>query len=264
MNLVMGEASDFERDQLQLMMEQRPELVAYHQHLEHLHGLLSEVGAGEPGVDADSSTVDEVWQLPADRRDRVLAVLENRSPQPSDKVTLAKKSGLRNWRVTPMEAVVVASISFVLIGLMWPATQSARESGRRLSSMSTGGNDLSSHLNNSAPSNAPTFRPTTGKPLASVLEPEQVARTGSPSDFYSQPSISAGSGSGGESRSVPNRVAEIVQSTNDHSVPDARYIQPGDRPLPTPYYLSDDVQYFPASPEAKPAYEPTTVPAVDK
>ncbi len=264
MNLVMGEASDFERDQLQLMMEQRPELVAYHQHLEHLHGLLSEVGAGEPGVDADSSTVDEVWQLPADRRDRVLAVLENRSPQPSDKVTLAKKSGLRNWRVTPMEAVVVASISFVLIGLMWPATQSARESGRRLSSMSTGGNDLSSHLNNSAPSNAPTFRPTTGKPLASVLEPEQVARTGSPSDFYSQPSISAGRGSERESRSVPNRVVEIAPSTNGSSVPDARYNQPGDRPLPNLVYLSDNVQYFPASPEDKPAYEPTTVPAVDK
>lgn len=30
MNLVMGEASDFERDQLQLLMEQRPELVAYY------------------------------------------------------------------------------------------------------------------------------------------------------------------------------------------------------------------------------------------
>ena len=117
MNLVMGESSDFERDQLQLMMEQRPELVAYYQHLEHLHGLLSEVGAGEPAIDIDidSATVDVVWQLPADRRERVLAALENKSPKPPGKVTLAKMGSFRNWRVTPGEAVVVASISFVLI-----------------------------------------------------------------------------------------------------------------------------------------------------
>ena len=73
MNLVMGEASDFERDQLQLLMEQRPELAAYCKHLEHLHGLLSDVGSGEPAIDIDSATADTEWRLPADRRERVMA-----------------------------------------------------------------------------------------------------------------------------------------------------------------------------------------------
>ncbi len=47
MNLVMGEASDFERDQLQALMEQRPELAAYCEHVEHLHGLLNEAAIGD-------------------------------------------------------------------------------------------------------------------------------------------------------------------------------------------------------------------------
>ena len=97
MNLVLGEASDFERDQLQLLMEQRAEVAAYYQHLEHLHGLLSEVGAGDPLIDGSAATEDGAWQLSADRRAKVLAVIDNpSSTNPSssqaDKVTLASKT----------------------------------------------------------------------------------------------------------------------------------------------------------------------------
>ena len=129
MNLVMGEASDFERDQLQLLMEQRPELAAYCKHIEHLHGLLSEVGAGEPTIDVDAETAETEWRLPADRRERVLSVLENRSSSPPEKVTLAKKGMFRSWRLTTMEAIVVASIACVVLGLMLPGTYWAREGG---------------------------------------------------------------------------------------------------------------------------------------
>ena len=115
MNLVMGEASDFERDQLQLLLEQRPELVAYYQHLEHLHGLLNEVGACELEIDVDTSTAEDVWQLPADRRERVFAVLDNRNPSSPEKVTLANQKWPKHWRVTTLEAVVVASIALPLL-----------------------------------------------------------------------------------------------------------------------------------------------------
>ena len=63
MNLLIGEASDFECDQLQLMMEQRAEVAAYYQYLGQLHGLLCEVGAGEPSMDVDASVSEDAWQL---------------------------------------------------------------------------------------------------------------------------------------------------------------------------------------------------------
>ena len=96
MNLVMGEASDFERDQLQLLMEQRPELAAYYQHLEHLHGLLCVVGAGETSMGLESSNSAEVWQLPPDRRQQLLAVLDGKELRANPKVVLASTAS-KKW-----------------------------------------------------------------------------------------------------------------------------------------------------------------------
>lgn len=115
MNLAMGEASDFERDQLQLMMEQRAELAAYYQHLKHLHGLLCEVGSGEPAIECDPSTTGTPWQLPADRREKLLSVLENQKPHSFDKVTLANRAGpsegLRHWsQWLPLPPLLVCSL----------------------------------------------------------------------------------------------------------------------------------------------------------
>ena len=252
MNLVMGEASDFERDQLQMLMEQRPELVAYYQHVEHLHGLLNEVGAGELEIDVDTSTPEDVWQLPADRRVRVLAVLDNRNPSPPEKVTLANKKWPKNWRVTALEAVVVASIACVLIGLMFPAVQSSRVAARRFSAR---GGTTATFLSDSAPSATPDL-----VPLSSMLfDGEQVASPGSPNVDYMQPSRILGM-SGQEDRSTPNSFAESPRAI----VPDWRRIQIRNQPLPVPYYLSDDVQYFPASPENKPGSETTTSPATNE
>lgn len=132
MNLVMGEASDFERDQLQLLMEQRAEVAAYYQHLEHLHGLLCEVGAGDPTINNDPASPAEDWQLPADRRAQVLAVLDSqKSSNQPDKVALANESKPKRWRMSAAQIAVIALSACVLMGLMLPAVQSARESARR-------------------------------------------------------------------------------------------------------------------------------------
>ncbi len=246
MNLVMGEASDFERDQLQLLMEQRPELVAYYQHLEHLHGLLSEVGAGELEIDVDTSTTEDVWQLPADRRERVLAVLDNRSASPPEKVTLANKKWPKHWRVTALESVVVASIACVLIGLMFPAVQSHRMAARQLSYR---GGTADTFASDSAPSSTPDF-----VPLSSMLfDREHDTQPGSPNVYYTPPSPTVGMSSGLEDRNTPNSFAESAKAI----LPNRRLAQPGNQPLPGLYYLSDDVQYFPASPANKPADETT-------
>ncbi len=78
MNLVMGEASDFERDQLQLLMEQRAELASYYQHLQHMHGLLVDVGQGDVVSDANAAQTDDAWKLSVDKREKLLAVLDGK------------------------------------------------------------------------------------------------------------------------------------------------------------------------------------------
>ena len=132
MNLVMGEASDFERDQLQLLMEQRAEVAAYYQHLEHLHGLLCEVGAGDPTINNDPTSPAEDWRLPADRRAQVLAVIDSQSPSQPDKVALATVSKPKRWPMSTAQIAVVALSACVLLALLLPAVQSARESARRV------------------------------------------------------------------------------------------------------------------------------------
>jgi hypothetical protein len=92
MNLVMGEASDFERDQLQTLMEERADVAAYYQHLEHLHGLLCEVGTGELSLDAAASEKHSTWRLSTDRRDKLLAILDGEVQNPSPTVELASSS----------------------------------------------------------------------------------------------------------------------------------------------------------------------------
>ncbi len=76
MNMVMGEASDFEKDQLQALMEQRPELARYSQHLMHLHGLLCEVGTGDWGAEIPMGKEEEDWRLPVEQRNKLLAKLD--------------------------------------------------------------------------------------------------------------------------------------------------------------------------------------------
>jgi hypothetical protein len=96
MNLVMGEASDFERDQLQLLMEQRTELVAYYQHLEHLHGLLCVVGAEEPSMDVDPLSADIAEKKDTDSTHTV------------SKDTVSKDTVNKDTDNTPTEGLAVA------------------------------------------------------------------------------------------------------------------------------------------------------------
>lgn len=76
--LVLGEASDFETEELNRLIALRPELAAFKQQMEEVHGLMTEVGAGEFEAPGDD------WKLPADRRNVVLATIRGEaSVQPS-------------------------------------------------------------------------------------------------------------------------------------------------------------------------------------
>lgn len=67
--LVLGEASEFESEELKRLIEKRSELAAFQSQMQSVHGRLEEVGKGEfvePG---------EEWKLPSERRNAVLAVI---------------------------------------------------------------------------------------------------------------------------------------------------------------------------------------------
>jgi Mg-chelatase subunit ChlD len=73
--LVLGEASDFEREELNRIIEQRPELAAFRSQMQRVHGLLQDVGTGELAAPEDD------WKLSTDRRNAVLAVIRGESPR---------------------------------------------------------------------------------------------------------------------------------------------------------------------------------------
>lgn len=130
MNLVMGEASDFERDQLQTLMEERTDVAAYYQHLEHLHRLLCEVGTGELSLDTAASDKDSTWRLSTDRRDKLLAILDGEVQNPSPSVELASSSHTqprKRWSRTWMAALATAAASLLVALWMLPRSPYGRK-----------------------------------------------------------------------------------------------------------------------------------------
>ncbi len=133
--MLLGEASDFETDELQRLIQERPELAAFKREMEQVSELLQSVGHD------DRESPESDWKLPNERRQAVLDVLHGR-------VTTSENSRLANGLATvrPSElprslwrrfeqavlAVVAIGIMVVMIGLMLPAVQMSRESARRL------------------------------------------------------------------------------------------------------------------------------------
>jgi anti-sigma factor RsiW len=75
--LVLGEASEFERDQLMQVIAERPEVASLHARVEMVHGLLAEAGKGEAFAN------DHAWKLPSHNREQLLAVLLGEKPASS-------------------------------------------------------------------------------------------------------------------------------------------------------------------------------------
>lgn len=106
--LVLGEASDFEREELERMIQQRPELAAWKQQLELVNRLMREIGQGEPPAD------DPEWTLPEERRNVVLAAIEGK---PTRRPPVASESADRrrtSW------LGIVASLAALLLVVFLP------------------------------------------------------------------------------------------------------------------------------------------------
>lgn len=139
MNLLMGEASDFEQDQLQLMMEQHENVAAYYQHLQHLHGLLCEVAVDEFSAQNDVPESRDAWRLSTDRRNQVLAVLDGQEHQTAAKVVVlaapTKKAQRSLWSRWSTVGILAAAASLLVSFMLLPMTQSYRSVARNFAAI---------------------------------------------------------------------------------------------------------------------------------
>ena len=127
--MVLGEASDFEREQLLELISQRPELADFHQQLSAVHGLMDELSSTTIPALKDGSD----WRLPAKSRQRILSALNDSTvatdTDPSNVASFTQPTAkrqdnpkewkLRLWRgfsvVASLAAIVLVSFFVALL-----------------------------------------------------------------------------------------------------------------------------------------------------
>ncbi len=128
--LVLGEASDFEREQLERLMADRPELVLFKERIESVHGMLEDLAddpsESEPDVD------DAAWKLSSDRRQEVLKTLGISDASPSEKpmTTAASRRGAVQAGKVVLLFSKFAAAACLVLGLGWLVTQFAPNGDR--------------------------------------------------------------------------------------------------------------------------------------
>ncbi len=219
--MLQGEASDFERDQLEMLLAARPEVASAFAELKKLHCTLVEVGAGE------TTQPDDEWKLPTPRREKLLAVLRGEaSVADAQHPVFSAHNEHRKWlslskskSKSYMSLVSLASIVCV-IGILWglslPALQMARESSRRTNSEWMARRDFRGGTD-----------ATWDVKEAAVEQALKSSRTFSANGRTSPPSA--------DLDSVKLQLTETLQT------------EP-----PAPYYLNDDVQNFSAPAAGQP------------
>ena len=221
--LVLGEASELEREQLNRLVEELPELAAFKSEIEAAHGLMSRVGASEwPEYEKD-------WKLSPEKRDAVLAVICGESSQattPSDKKPaifqfLAKDNA--RWNFLRIAAAVGGAGVFgflaIAVFLFSPTVRMARDTSRRFGlEMSSSGKVASLNAKTPAASNGTAWM-FDGEHSSEKLVDVGVVR----GPVSSQPDAAIDSTS---------LLSEIRDNLGTNVT------------LPTPRYVQDDVQYF--------------------
>jgi hypothetical protein len=216
--LVLGEASDFEREELNRLIELRPELAAFKVRMQSVHGLLQDVGVGE--FDAPA----EEWKLPADKRNAVLAVIRGEATVQAVTQVVNQSAQQRGsfkrslrWNLAQVAAFVCV-VGFV--GLMTWRSFVTQESASSASFSE----------------------------MASVDAPHNQSPLSSGSISHYEFDAGAAVAEDGRSRSAlvpdPGKSSEVALS----AIQDTLNAKAN---LPSPNYLVDDIQYLRAGPEFK-------------
>lgn len=253
--MVLGEASDFEAAQLFELMSQRPELAAWYEQLQRLHGELNQWAMLEQhlqGISTDEQTdAAGPWTLSPEKRASVLAVLGHGNVESPVKVqhvtTWQKLSSYRPkrrslWIASGLAASLVMLCSALLLNSSSSALTVARYKNASLpfdaaatdfvppTSAPPGGHDglgFSRSLETSGGGRGLDYTDNF-EGRASTVGPV-VATPPAPNVFYSLPSPVGASGPAGAPGAGPTSAPTNTFSLN----------------TPKDHYLQDEVQYVP-------------------
>ncbi len=120
--LAMGEASDFERSQLEAMMNDRPELQVLFEQFKQLHASLitMDVSATDEPLD---KIADSDWKLSDERRSKLLAVINGEQPNPVQQLAVYLKSDAHTsrWNLRRLKwwGIGITTAASLLIGISW-------------------------------------------------------------------------------------------------------------------------------------------------
>lgn len=123
--LVLGEASDFERDELNRLIAERPELARYRDEIQQVHDLLDVVGKGE------MSPPEGEWKLAADKRAQLLRVLSGEANKARAALSRGRTPHRPFWRNRILMGVAsAAALLFVVTFYAQVQVRVAREAAR--------------------------------------------------------------------------------------------------------------------------------------
>ena len=108
--LVLGEASEFERDELEKLIAEKPELEIYRRRIQSMHDLLGDTIKSDP---------DPEWQLSADKRKKLHQTFAQKGAQ----ITSCRGRELKGTtRVQIRAAVSIAACILITVVLFFMAT----------------------------------------------------------------------------------------------------------------------------------------------
>ncbi|MCD0462879.1 vWA domain-containing protein [Roseiconus lacunae] len=108
--LVLGEASDFERDELLRLIDEREDVAAFYEQTRRMHALMEVVGEGESEIPGPE------WRLPNGSRERLLAIFEGDESPVFEPIEFDATSGHRASSKRWLAVAVGIAASVMLIG----------------------------------------------------------------------------------------------------------------------------------------------------
>ena len=109
--VVLGEASDFEREEVIRLCEENPELQVFRRRMEAVHGLIGETKTRQLASRTSS------WKLSQSRRDEVLAKLGEK-----ETVVAGPKRKVRFLGLNPWQHAALITVACLVVGL-WASTR---------------------------------------------------------------------------------------------------------------------------------------------
>ncbi|MEO1618788.1 MAG: von Willebrand factor type A domain-containing protein [Planctomycetota bacterium] len=187
--MVLGEASDFEAEQLRRLIDQRPELAAFENEMLAVDGLVR--------VATESESIDGGdWKLPEERRSTVVAAIDGSEaggsvgtvqPAKRESETSDRRSRFRTKRFLGLAAALACSLLVAIGFLLRPVSKSRvawnKTSGEKTMFWEEMDDEMPSDAKESAPANMPASGYSGGfessfesSPVPPKKEPSAITR----------------------------------------------------------------------------------------